>query len=146
MSDDITIGGALAPMVEEHWYGDDVIELLGLDPNWTVAQLKQVIAVVDPNCTIAQLRQVIAVANGPVLGPDDFSCKKCGEPVRYANQNGYGCAFDAQQLPGAGWFLEEEMNSDESHPTGNFVARYMRVGDRNPEVLAFRKHNCKAKR
>jgi len=38
--DDQTIKEALAQMVNEHWYGEDVIELLGLDPGMTVKALK----------------------------------------------------------------------------------------------------------
>jgi hypothetical protein len=79
-----------------------------------------------------------------VLGPEDFSCKKCGQPVRYGNNNGYGMAFEARPILSGPYLLEEEVIDGVA--TGNWISTYVRVADRVHTRLGFRKHDCKAKR
>jgi hypothetical protein len=80
------------------------------------------------------------------LGPEDFSCKYCDKPVRYASHRGYGMAFEAMPVLGGPYDLIEELNADQSEATGEWLAHYIRADERDPTQLAFRKHNCKGKK
>jgi hypothetical protein len=80
------------------------------------------------------------------LGPDDFACKYCGRPVRYANDAaGRGGAFDATQVLGGGYQLADEEMQDGT-PTGRWVAQYTRAADRDYNQFGFRRHDCKARK
>lgn len=79
------------------------------------------------------------------MNPDDFSCKKCGRPVRYASiPNGKRMiAFDARQVKGAGYTLIEV--EDEEGPTGEWTSGYTKVADRDPNDKKYRQHDCRPK-
>jgi len=77
------------------------------------------------------------------LGPDDFACKRCGEPVRYAEikHRRLGVAFDACQVPGGGYTLTEQ--EVEGEATGTWLATYTKVAERQEGSLGHRQHSCK---
>lgn len=81
-----------------------------------------------------------------VVGPDDYRCRRCGEPVRYAeiNHRRLGVAFDALRVLGGGYTLVEEEVDGEA--TGKWLASYTKVADRQAGALGYRQHSCKAKR
>jgi hypothetical protein len=73
------------------------------------------------------------------VGPDDFQCRHCGLPVRYGVTGKFSFSLDAEQVPGGGYRLEDT-------DTGEWIATYVRVADREPGALGFRKHDCPAKK
>jgi hypothetical protein len=79
------------------------------------------------------------------LKPEENHCKKCGEPVRYATlitgRTNTGVAFDAKQVVGAGYQLEEQLD-DQGVATGRWVATYTKVADRAKGARGFRQHDC----
>jgi len=81
----------------------------------------------------------------PLVGPDDFNCKRCGGVIRYAQIVGTHrqAAFDSPMVPGAGYHLIEMVDGTNDLATGSWLAQYTRVADRHPSELGYRQHNCK---
>lgn len=82
----------------------------------------------------------------PELGPDDHHCRRCGEPVRYAEikHRRLSVSFDAAQVPNGGYSLTE--HEVDGEPTGKWLASYTKVADREPGALGYRQHSCEVPR
>lgn len=78
-----------------------------------------------------------------MVKPDDYNCKKCGRPVRYAllPKARMNVAFDARLIKGAGYHLTE-VEDEDGVATGQWQATYVKVADRDPNERAWRQHNC----
>lgn len=82
------------------------------------------------------------------LPPDTHRCRNCGNSVVYAYvQAGrtrmLSASYDAEPVANGGYHLEEE-ETPEGEVTGNWIATYVKVADRNG-ADGHRKHDCPAK-